>query len=132
MVIVPQEGILKHLIESFSKLKELNHAVGDQEIIWSHYDTWPEQKNLHLPEKNHVFYEHLKFYLDKGYTLYKPNKDKNITTIHFVTPKPWLLKPVIRIKYVLYQLLRLNFSTARLLFDYFITLRKVEKYIVRD
>lgn len=132
MVIVPQEGILKHLIESFSKLKELNHAVGDQEIIWSHYDTWPEQKNLHLPEKNHVFYEHLNFYLDKGYTLYKPNKDKNITTIHFVTPKPWLLKPVIRIKYVLYQLLRLNFSTARLLFDYFITLRKVEKYIVRD
>lgn len=128
MVIVPEEGILSKLIKKFDNLQSMDRAIGDQEIIWEYYDTWPSKQHLHLPEKYMIAYEHLDFYLkDQGYTLYKGENPYNIAAIHFITPKPWLLKPNIRIKYVLYQLSKLNFSTVRLLCDYFYVLKKIEK-----
>lgn len=128
MVIRPQRGILSELTEKFVNLQSMNEAIGDQQIIWEYYDTWPSKKNLHLPEKYTVCYEHLDFYLKKqGYTLYKDSNSHNIATIHFATPKPWLIPSNIRVKYVLYQILKLNFSIAKLLYSYFSTLRKIEK-----
>lgn len=128
MVIIPKKGLLLKLTEKFINLEGMNEAIGDQQIIWEYYDTWPSKQYLHLPEKYTVCYEHLDFYLkNQGYTLYKDTAPHNIATIHFANPKPWLIKPNIRIKYVLYQLVKLNFSVAKLLYDYFSVLRKIEK-----
>lgn len=65
MVINPQKGILSKLTEKFVNLDNINQAVGDQEIIFEYYDTWPNEKHLYLPEKYSVFYEHLDCYLKK-------------------------------------------------------------------
>lgn len=128
MVIVPQEGIIEEFENKFGDLLYYNGAIGDQQIIWEYYSKWPSDKHLHLPERYTVCYEHLEYYIKNfKYDLYNKKSENNIATVHFAAPKPWLIDKKLRLKYVIYQFIKRNFGIARLLIDYFLILRNIEK-----
>lgn len=122
MVIKPEKDLLNKVITKINKLENITGYVGDQEIIWDYYDKWETKNNLHLGENYNVFFEHLEYYIKNlNYTLYgtRGECDKEIYVVHFVNPKPWLLSKKLRYKYFIYNLLKGNFSIAKLLYNYY-------------
>lgn len=127
MVIEPSERLFEKIVNSISVLNKIDGYVGDQEVIWNYYSEWEKENELQLDEKYNVFFEHLEYYIKKlNYTIFDKNNDRNILVIHFVTPKPWLLKKGIRIKYLLYNTIKLNLKIVKVLYDYFSILKQVE------
>ena len=127
MVIKPDKNIVKELCKHFENVKNINGCIGDQEILWSYFNNWPKQRNLHLSERYTVCYEHLEYYFkNMKYKVFKNGDEKNIAAIHFVAPKPWLLSKKVRYKYLIYNLIKCKFNIFNIFRKYSKILNDIE------
>lgn len=130
LVIEPKDKLINEFIKYFDKIKNIEGAIGDQQILWEYFNNWSIKKELHLNEKYTVCFEHLDYYRKNlKYDIYNERCENNIKTIHFSAPKPWFLSKQQKIKYIIYYMIRVDFKKVRLLYTYFKILKVIEDNI---
>ncbi|MFR2534817.1 MAG: glycosyltransferase [Clostridia bacterium] len=95
MIIKPEKGISKDLIELMIQEVDVQEAVGDQDIIEKYYQ-WEKKENLHMEEKYNIFANYIDFYVnDLEYSF------EDIFAIHFIgKKKPWMLNKLEKENYI--------------------------------
>lgn len=97
MVIKPQAGLTKNLVEIIETLIDKYKRFGDQDVIQEYYRNWKYNTNLHLPITYNMFFVDIDFYV-KDETKLNICKNSNfgkykiddIYVFHFIaSKKPW-------------------------------------------
>ena len=123
VVIEPQSGLAASIMSHISTLEDEKECFGMERLVHAHYPDWPQRSELHLDQRYNVFFSSVENYVKRhGYNVnWKSPDDKTIAVVHFIgLKKPWNLSARARLKWVLKEIVRFRFASAKVLFRYFV------------